>query len=56
LNLYYNSGDIILNIASNEGFGLASCEALRAGTPIVVNVTGGLQDHWKVNHLLPKTM
>jgi glycosyltransferase involved in cell wall biosynthesis len=44
LNLYYNSGDIILNIASNEGFGLASCEALRAGTPIVVNVTGGLQD------------
>lgn len=44
LNLYYNSGDIILNIASNEGFGLASCEALRAGTPIIVNVTGGLQD------------
>jgi len=44
LNVYYNSGDIILNIASNEGFGLASCEALRAGTPIIVNVTGGLQD------------
>jgi hypothetical protein len=44
LNLYYNSGDIILNIGSNEGFGLASCEALRAGTPIIVNVTGGLQD------------
>jgi|TARA_R110000744_G_scaffold94826_2_gene183325 glycosyltransferase involved in cell wall biosynthesis len=44
LNLYYNSGDVILNIASNEGFGLASCEALRAGTPIIVNVTGGLQD------------
>jgi glycosyltransferase involved in cell wall biosynthesis len=44
LNLFYNSGDVILNIASNEGFGLASCEALRAGTPIIVNVTGGLQD------------
>ena len=44
LNLYYNSGDIILNVGSNEGFGLASCEALRAGTPIIVNVTGGLQD------------
>ncbi len=44
LNLFYNSGDIILNIASNEGFGLASCEALRAGTPIIINVTGGLQD------------
>ena len=44
MNLFYNSGDIILNIASNEGFGLASCEALRAGTPIIVNITGGLQD------------
>ena len=44
LNLFYNSGDIILNIASNEGFGLASCEALSTGTPIIVNVTGGLQD------------
>jgi len=44
LNLFYNSGDVILNVASNEGFGLASCEALRAGTPIIVNVTGGLQD------------
>lgn len=44
LNLYYNSGDLLLSIASNEGFGLASCEALKAGTPILVNVTGGLQD------------
>ena len=44
LNIMYNSADICLNIASNEGFGLASCEAMRAGTPIVVNVTGGLQD------------
>ena len=44
LNLFYNLADVCLNIASNEGFGLASCEALRAGTPIVVNVTGGLQD------------
>ena len=31
-------------MASNEGFGLGSLEALTAGTPIVVNVTGGLQD------------
>tara|TARA_Y100001937_G_scaffold21430_1_gene30193 strand:+ start:224 stop:1627 length:1404 start_codon:yes stop_codon:yes gene_type:complete len=44
LNLFYNSCDVVLNVASNEGFGLGSCEALRAGTPIVVNVTGGLQD------------
>tara|TARA_R100000805_G_C3611233_1_gene111865 strand:- start:1187 stop:1663 length:477 start_codon:yes stop_codon:yes gene_type:complete len=31
-------------MASNEGFGLGSLEALTVGTPIVVNVTGGLQD------------
>ena len=44
LNLYYNACDVVLNVASNEGVGLGSCEALRAGTPIIVNVTGGLQD------------
>lgn len=44
LNLYYNCCDVVLNIASNEGFGLGSCEAMRAGTPVIVNVTGGLQD------------
>tara|TARA_R100000657_G_C4601385_1_gene57130 strand:- start:146 stop:640 length:495 start_codon:yes stop_codon:yes gene_type:complete len=31
-------------MASNEGFGLGTCESLMAGTPITVNVTGGLQD------------
>ena len=31
-------------MASNEGFGLGTCEALMCGTPISVNVTGGLQD------------
>jgi glycosyltransferase involved in cell wall biosynthesis len=44
MNFLYNSVDVYINIASNEGFGLGSCEALHAGTPIVVNVTGGLQD------------
>ena len=44
LNFLYNIGDIQLNMASNEGFGLTTCEALMAGTPISVNVTGGLQD------------
>ena len=33
-----------MNLASNECFGLGSCEALSVGTPIIVNVTGGLQD------------
>ena len=44
MNYLYNSVDIYINLASNEGFGLGSLEALTVGTPIVVNVTGGLQD------------
>ena len=44
LNYLYNIADVTINMASNEGFGLGTCESLMAGTPIVVNVTGGLQD------------
>jgi glycosyltransferase involved in cell wall biosynthesis len=44
LNFLYNIADVTINIASNEGFGLGTAEALMAETPIVVNVTGGLQD------------
>ena len=44
LNLLYNMVDVTINLASNEGFGLGTCESLMAGTPIIVNVTGGLQD------------
>ena len=44
MNYLYNSMDVYINLASNEGFGLGSLEALTVGTPIVVNVTGGLQD------------
>ena len=44
LKYLYNSIDVYMNIASNEGFGLGSCEALHCGKPIIVNVTGGLQD------------
>jgi len=44
LNVLYNLADVTINMASNEGFGLATCESVKAGTPIVVNVTGGLQD------------
>jgi len=44
MNLIYNTSDITINIASNEGFGLATAESLMTGTPIIVNVTGGLQD------------
>ena len=44
MNLLFNSADVYINLASNEGFGLGSCEAMTVGTPIIVNVTGGLQD------------
>ena len=44
MNYLFNAIDVYINMASNEGFGLGSCEALNVGKPIVVNVTGGLQD------------
>ena len=42
--ILYNIADVTINMASNEGFGLGTCESLMCGTPISVNVTGGLQD------------
>jgi len=44
LNIMYNIADVVINIASNEGWGLSSTEAMLSGTPIINNVTGGLQD------------
>ena len=44
MNLLFNSADVYINLASNEGFGLGSAEAITVGTPIIINVTGGLQD------------
>ena len=44
LNYIYNIADVTINMASNEGFGLGTCESLMAGTPIIVNVRGGMQD------------
>jgi len=44
LNYLYNLADVTINVASNEGFGLATAESVMAGTPIIVNVTGGMQD------------
>lgn len=44
MNYLHNIADVTINIANNEGFGLTTCESLAAGTPIIVNVTGGLQD------------
>lgn len=44
MNALYNMSDVLINISSNEGFGLSVAEALMTETPVVVNVTGGLQD------------
>lgn len=49
LNELYNMVDCTINIANNEGFGLTTAESLMAGTPIIVNVTGGLQDQCGFN-------
>ena len=43
INMFYNCADVTINISSNEGFGLSTLESMFAGTPIVVNFTGGLQ-------------
>ena len=40
----YNMADVTINISDAEGFGLATLESLSCGTPILVNMTGGLQD------------
>ena len=44
MNYFYNLADVVITMTSNEGFGLATAESVMAGTPIIVNVTGGLQD------------
>jgi hypothetical protein len=50
LNYLYNLADITVNISSNEGFGLSTAESVMAGTPTIVNVTGGLQDQCGFRH------
>jgi glycosyltransferase involved in cell wall biosynthesis len=40
----YNMSDVTICISDAEGFGLSTLESLSCGTPILVNMTGGLQD------------
>ena len=40
----YNIADCTINISDAEGFGLATFESLACETPIVVTMTGGLQE------------
>jgi len=44
LAVLYNTADFTINISDAEGFGLATLESLSCGTPIIVNMTGGLQE------------
>jgi len=44
LNKFYNIADAQILLTSNEGWGLTLTEAILAGTPIIANVTGGMQD------------
>lgn len=44
LALFYNAADCTLNISDAEGVGMGTMESLACGTPIVINMTGGLQE------------
>ena len=47
MNLLYNVADVTMLLSSNEGWGLALTESMMAGTMIVANVTGGMQDQMR---------
>ena len=44
LAAFYRAADYTINISDAEGFGLATLESLACGSPIIVNMTGGLQE------------
>jgi len=44
LSMMYNMADCTLNVSDAEGFGLGTLESLACETPIIVNMTGGLQE------------
>ena len=41
---FYNYADCTINISDAEGFGLSTLESLSCETPIIVTMTGGLQE------------
>ena len=47
LNWLYNIADAQILLTSNEGWGLSLTEAILSGTPIIANVTGGMQDQMR---------
>lgn len=47
INMLYNIADVTILLSSNEGWGLSLTESLMAGTMIIGNVTGGMQDQMR---------
>tara|TARA_R110000782_G_scaffold17020_4_gene48146 strand:+ start:54 stop:1505 length:1452 start_codon:yes stop_codon:yes gene_type:complete len=47
LNFLYNIADVQILLTSNEGWGLTLTESMLAGTPIIANTTGGMQDQMR---------
>ena len=47
MNWLYNLADVTMLISSNEGWGLSLTESMMAGTMIIGNVTGGMQDQMR---------
>jgi glycosyltransferase involved in cell wall biosynthesis len=47
LNFLYNIADTQILLTSNEGWGLSITEAILAGTVVIANVTGGMQDQMR---------
>jgi len=47
LNYLYNLADAQILLSSAEGWGLSLTEAMLTGTPIIANVTGGMQDQMR---------
>jgi|TARA_R110000744_G_scaffold108131_3_gene204859 hypothetical protein len=47
MNWMYNVSDALIQLTSNEGWGLSLTESLLVGNPIIANVTGGMQDQMR---------
>ena len=47
MNFLYNLADVTVLPSSNEGWGLSLTESMMAGTMIIGNVTGGMQDQMR---------
>jgi len=44
LNVLYNLADCVISVSDAEGWGLSITESLSSATPVIVTLTGGMQD------------